>query len=111
MATTYVAKVWHLTTRYWLRAALTIVASVLALLVLGALYQIIATKRDAQLYPPLGKMVNVNGYEMHINCVGEGSPTVIMDSGMGNSSLVWSNVQPEVAKFTRVCTYDRAGLG
>jgi pimeloyl-ACP methyl ester carboxylesterase len=48
---------------------------------------------------------------MHIDCTGEGSPTVILDSGLGDSYLSWRKVQPELAKFTRVCSYDRAGLG
>lgn len=48
---------------------------------------------------------------MHIDCTGEGTPTVILDSGLGDSYLSWRKVQPEIAKFTRVCSYDRAGLG
>jgi pimeloyl-ACP methyl ester carboxylesterase len=48
---------------------------------------------------------------MHLDCLGKGSPTVILDSGLSDSSLSWYQVQPEVAKFTRVCSYDRAGLG
>jgi pimeloyl-ACP methyl ester carboxylesterase len=48
---------------------------------------------------------------MHIYCTGQGAPTVILDSGLGDSYLSWRKVQPEIAKFTRVCSYDRAGLG
>jgi pimeloyl-ACP methyl ester carboxylesterase len=48
---------------------------------------------------------------LHINCVGEGSPTMILESGLGTMSADWANVQPEVAKTTRVCAYDRAGTG
>jgi pimeloyl-ACP methyl ester carboxylesterase len=55
--------------------------------------------------------VMVDGHQMHINCTGEGGPTVVMDAGLGGWSLDWSAVQPEIAKFTRVCSYDRAGLG
>jgi|LGOV01.1.fsa_nt_gb pimeloyl-ACP methyl ester carboxylesterase len=62
-------------------------------------------------YPPPGRLVDVGGYHLHINCSGEGKPTVVIDSGLGDFSLGWSLVQPEVAKFTRVCTYDRAGYG
>lgn len=62
-------------------------------------------------YPPLGKLVDIGGYRLHIHCSGEGKPTVVIDSGLGDFSLGWSLVQPEVAKFTRVCTYDRAGYG
>jgi pimeloyl-ACP methyl ester carboxylesterase len=56
-------------------------------------------------------MVDVGGYRLHINCQGEGEPTVVIESGMSDFSLSWDQVQKEVAKFTRVCTYDRAGLG
>jgi pimeloyl-ACP methyl ester carboxylesterase len=56
-------------------------------------------------------MVDVGGYRLHINCTGTGSPTVIIDAGLGDWSTGWGFVQPEVAKTTRVCTYDRAGWG
>lgn len=58
--------------------------------------------------------VDVGGRRLRINCAGtnlEGRPTVILESGFGSPSSVWNKVQPEVAKFTRVCSYDRAGLG
>jgi pimeloyl-ACP methyl ester carboxylesterase len=57
-------------------------------------------------------LVDVGGYRLHINCTGTGSPTVVIDAGWGDWSASWSSwVQPEVAKTTRVCTYDRAGMG
>jgi pimeloyl-ACP methyl ester carboxylesterase len=56
-------------------------------------------------------MVDMGGYRLHVNCTGEGSPTVVIESGWGDSSAGWGWVQPEVAKTTRVCTYDRAGMG
>jgi pimeloyl-ACP methyl ester carboxylesterase len=57
-------------------------------------------------------MVDVGGYRLHLNCVGSGSPTVVIDAGWGDWSATWSSwVQPEAAKTTRVCTYDRAGMG
>jgi pimeloyl-ACP methyl ester carboxylesterase len=55
--------------------------------------------------------VDVGGYEMYINCVGAGAPTVILEAGYDDVAETWSRVQPEVAWFTRVCSYDRAGLG
>ena len=64
-------------------------------------------------YPPPGQMVDVGGYRLHINCQGcahsNGTPIVVMEAA--EFSLSWDSVQSEVAKFTRVCTYDRAGLG
>lgn len=59
--------------------------------------------------PPLGKLVDVGGHKLHINCTGKGGPTVVMEAGSGDFSFDWSLVQPEVTRFTRVCTYDRAG--
>ncbi|HYL73613.1 MAG TPA: alpha/beta hydrolase [Bryobacteraceae bacterium] len=62
----------------------------------------------AQSPPPLGRLVDVGGYRVHLNCTGEGSPTVmIVGAGF---SFDWALVQPEVARFTRVCTYDPSGL-
>ena len=61
------------------------------------------------------RLVEVGGgRRLHINCSGVvagGGPTVVLESGAGNAASVWDRVQPEVAKFTRVCSYDRAGLG
>lgn len=48
---------------------------------------------------------------MHLSCSGEGSPTVILEPGSGSNSLTWFLVQPDLATSTRVCAYDRAGLG
>lgn len=62
-------------------------------------------------YPPPGRLVTVNGHQMHLHCGGEGEPTVVLDAGLGGSSLDWSRVQPAVAKETRVCSYDRSGYG
>lgn len=61
--------------------------------------------------PPPGRLVDVGGYELHLHCEGEGSPTVILETGAGGFSSHWVYVQEEVAKFIRVCAYDRAGLG
>jgi pimeloyl-ACP methyl ester carboxylesterase len=58
-----------------------------------------------------GQLIDIGGYQLHINCRGQGSPTVILDSGLGDSYISWHKVQPEIAKFTRICSYDRAGLG
>jgi pimeloyl-ACP methyl ester carboxylesterase len=81
------------------------------LLLLGLISQVIASAVDAAHYPAPGKLVDIGGYQLHINCTGTGSPTVILDAGLGGTSLDWSKVQPAVARFTRVCSYDRAGYG
>lgn len=62
-------------------------------------------------HPAPGQIYVVNGYRMHLWCTGQGSPTIVLESGWGNDSLVWGKVQPELSKTTRVCSYDRAGTG
>jgi pimeloyl-ACP methyl ester carboxylesterase len=78
----------------------------------GAVYESVAEAADVRAYPPPGRMIDVGGYSLHITCTGTGSPTVVIDAGWGDSSGAWSSwVQPGVARTTRVCTYDRAGMG
>lgn len=62
-------------------------------------------------YPAPGRMVDVGGFDMHIQCMGQGSPTVILEAASNEFSVQWASVQPRVAMYSRVCTYDRAGLG
>ena len=65
-------------------------------------------------FPPPGKLVDVGGWRLHLNCTGEvraSQPTVILEAGVGDFSVEWSLVQPGVAQFARVCSYDRAGDG
>src|SRR3712207_5081934 len=56
-------------------------------------------------------MVGVGGHSLHINCAGQGGPTVLLDAGSGGFSAQWVRVQREVSGTTRVCAYDRAGMG
>src|SRR5215208_5506057 len=74
-------------------------------------YQAIATELAERAYPAPGEMVDVGGYSLHINCVGQDSPTVVLDAGSGAFSAQWVRVQREVSETTRVCAYDRAGMG
>ena len=80
---------------------------VIVLGVVGALYQFIGTALDQRRYPPPGKLVDIGGHRLHLYCTGAGSPTVVMDALGFGWSLHWSIVQPEIAKFTRVCSYDK----
>jgi pimeloyl-ACP methyl ester carboxylesterase len=59
---------------------------------------------------PPGSLIDVGGHRLHAICRGHGGPVVLLESGIAASSLSWAVVQPEIAKFTRVCAYDRAGL-
>jgi pimeloyl-ACP methyl ester carboxylesterase len=60
---------------------------------------------------PPGQIYLVNGHKMRMDCMGSGSPTIVLDAGLGNDGLIWGGVQPVLAKTTRVCSYDRAGFG
>ena len=102
----------------WLKRVLWgLLAIVIILPLSGALVQVIATEMDKRTYPPPGQLVDVGGYSLHLYCLGEnsgGRPTVILETGLGGlytTSLAWARLQPEIAKTTRVCAYDRAGLG
>jgi pimeloyl-ACP methyl ester carboxylesterase len=83
----------------------------LVILATAILYQNISAARDRRRFPPLGRIVDVDGTRLHVYEQGQGSPVVILESGIGASSLSWANVQPGIAAFTRVISYDRAGLG
>ncbi|MBK8137267.1 MAG: alpha/beta hydrolase [Chloroflexi bacterium] len=97
--------------RGFLRRLGMIAAVVVGLILAGTVYETVAEDADIRAYPPLGQMVDVGGYRLHINCTGTGSPTVVIDAGWGDWSLGWSQVQAELSNTTRVCTYDRAGMG
>lgn len=77
----------------------------------GCYYQISETKKNMAENPPIGKIIDANGIKYHLNCTGEGKTTVILEAGLGESSLSWYWVQKDIDKKTRVCSYDRAGLG
>src|SRR5713101_2667240 len=74
----------------------------------GATYQWLATRKELAATPPPGHLVDIGGYRLHLWCTGDGAPAVILDTGLGGSSADWGFVQPDVARFTRVCSYDRA---
>jgi pimeloyl-ACP methyl ester carboxylesterase len=92
-------------------AALGLIALLLALIVMGAIYQAVASSKDAKTFKPVDQMVDVNGIQMRLDCRGSGSPTVILESGASMSGIAWARIHDDVAKFTRVCSYDRAGMG
>lgn len=98
--------------RTWLRC---IVISELSLVVLlaicGLVYERASQARDLRVYPPPGKLVDLGGYRLHLYCTGVGGPTVVLEHGLDGSYLDWRKVQPDIARFARVCSYDRAGYG
>jgi pimeloyl-ACP methyl ester carboxylesterase len=98
--------------RRWTITVLVGLCSLIAVTALaGATYQWLATRKDLAVTPPPGHLVDIGGHRLHLWCTGSGAPAVILDTGLGGSSADWGFVQPEVARFTRVCSYDRAGMG
>jgi pimeloyl-ACP methyl ester carboxylesterase len=86
-----------------------VLALIVAAAAVGALYQAASARRCQQFGLP-GRLIDVGGHRLHAVCQGDGKPVVLLESGVAASSLSWTLVQPEIAKFTRVCAYDRAGL-
>jgi len=68
-------------------------------------------KASPESYPPPGRLIDIGRRKLHLYCAGNGTPTVILMAGGGAFSIDWALVQPKVAESTRVCSYDRAGLG
>ena len=98
-------------TRWTGKAILLLGLALLTLAVVGAIYQAIATELAERAHPPPGEIVDVGDHRMHIDCVGQGNPTVVLDAALGVTSTSWVRVQREVSGTTRVCAYDRAGMG
>ena len=92
-------------------AILVVCSAIALLLAAGILFQAIGRASDVRRYPPIGRMVETGGLRLHLVEAGSGSPTVVLEAGIAASSLSWSLVQPRVAQFARVLSYDRAGLG
>src|ERR1051326_8554633 len=98
--------------RRFVKRILTVIgAAILLLMGVGFVYEQVGERRDRQRLPQIGKSVDIGGRNMNIFCSGEGSPTVIFDSGAGGGGYTWADIQPEISKFTRACWFDRAGEG
>jgi pimeloyl-ACP methyl ester carboxylesterase len=83
----------------------------LAAMIAGHVADARAHARAATTHPMLGKLVDVGGYRIHLYCTGAGKPTVILDSEFAGSTWEWDSVQRELSRSTRVCSFDRPGLG
>ena len=101
--------------RKWKRVAECVVLSVVILMSVAiagsASYNAIVLAWFRAHNPPPGENYIVDGHKMHMYCSGNGSPTIVLDAGLGNDALIWGGVQPELSKTTRVCAFDRAGFG
>lgn len=97
---------------HWVgRILLGVIVFTMLLLATAAGYQWFVSAEDRRAYPPPGELIDVGDHRLHIVCMGEGSPTVVLDALGDGTSAHWGWVQPVVAETTRVCAYDRAGRG
>ena len=96
----------------WLRRiALVLAALLVVALAVGAGYEATMRRRALREFPPAGRMVDIGGRRMQLDCRGTGSPIVVLESGLGtNGSLAWALVHDAIAATTRTCAYSRAGL-
>ena len=96
----------------WLwRGFLTILAVALVTVLIAVVVESVTSHREKEEFPPRGELIELGGRSLHLDCRGEGSPVVIVDAGAQDWSTGWQRPQAALAKHTRVCTYDRAGLG
>jgi pimeloyl-ACP methyl ester carboxylesterase len=86
-------------------------AIVIFLMLAGATYQGVATALERRQFPRPGGLVSVGDHQLHLFCLGMGSPAVILEAPAAGPSAAWGEVQRRIATRTRVCSYDRAGLG
>ncbi|WP_315724029.1 alpha/beta fold hydrolase [Sphingosinicella rhizophila] len=84
---------------------------ILLLLIFGAGYEALSRRSAAQSFPAPGKLVDIGGRDIHLNCKGRGSPTIILESALDlTGSLDWMPVHEALARNSRTCSYDRAGI-
>jgi pimeloyl-ACP methyl ester carboxylesterase len=93
------------------RVQLYLVFTVLALSAVGGTYATVVDATDSTAMPATGRLIDVGGHKLYLNCVGSGSPTVVLEPGAGATSSQLGWIAPAVAASTRVCVYDRAGRG
>ncbi len=91
--------------------ALVAIGLPLTLLAAGYLYQVFGSQQDLRRLAAGHELREVNGHSLFIHCVGKGQTTVVIEPGAGSWSAHWRHIQADLADFTRICTYDRAGLG
>lgn len=93
------------------RVQLYLVFTILAFSAVGGSYATVLDATDSTAMPATGRLIDVGGHKLYLNCVGSGSPTVVLEPGAGATSSQLGWIAPAVAARTRVCVYDRAGRG
>jgi pimeloyl-ACP methyl ester carboxylesterase len=97
--------------KWTLRGLLFLVVLFAVLAGVGAVWNALAIRHYEKLAGIPGELYQVDGKTMHIYCTGQGSPTVVLEDGLGNDWTIWAKNQPVLSQVTRVCAYDRAGFG
>ncbi len=93
------------------RVGLLLIVTLFFAALLGVAYNELSIRHFRRIAGTPGGLYDVGGYEMHLYCTGHGSPTIVLDSGLGDDFTGWALVQPALSKVTEVCSYDRAGFG
>lgn len=93
------------------RAALALISVIVLVVLVGAGYETVGRRRAAKEFPVPGKLVDIGGRRIQIDCRGSGTPTVVFEAGLDmGGSLSWAGVHDSIAKNTRACAYSRAGI-
>jgi pimeloyl-ACP methyl ester carboxylesterase len=87
------------------------VVALMAAAAVGGAVETVGLAADQRAHAMPGQLYDVGGHRLHLNCTGSGGPTVVLQSGLGESSANWARIAPALAGTTRVCAYDRAGQG
>jgi pimeloyl-ACP methyl ester carboxylesterase len=97
--------------RWIKRIAIALVSLVVIVVISGATIETVMRRRAAREFPPPGRLVDIGGRKLQIDCRGSGSPTVVLESGLDDlGSLAWAAVHDSIARTTRVCAYSRPGI-
>jgi pimeloyl-ACP methyl ester carboxylesterase len=96
---------------FGLTIAIVLLCAILALPLIGILYQQIGLARDARRFPAPGRLIDIGSAKLHAEITGAGFPPIVFEAGIAATSLSWRLIQAEVAKTSQTIAYDRAGLG
>jgi hypothetical protein len=88
-----------------------LVLAVLGIASVGGGYETVRESLDARVYPMPGQLIDMGGHRLHLHCTGSGTPTVVLEPGLGAASSDLGWIAPAIARDSRVCVYDRAGRG
>jgi len=93
------------------RALYLCIMGILFVVLAGTTYQGVATALERRQLPHPGRLIDVGGHQLHIDCAGEGHPIVVLEAPSMGMSAVWGWIRQDLTSRTRVCAYDRTGLG